>query len=66
MKQSDFHSARNNNRLILSWAKRTRGINLLGGKCSQCGNDNIFVLDFHHFSEDKEFKINKIKEGRWS
>lgn len=49
----------------LIWAKKIRGIKMLGGKCSKCGNDNIFVLEFHHLC-DKNFGINKIRNGRWS
>ena len=51
----------------LSWAKRIKAINILGGKCCKCGNDNIFQLEFHH--EDrfvKENNINTLKNMRWS
>lgn len=51
---------------ILSWAKRIRSINLLGGKCEKCKNNNIFVLEFHHFKDNKEFNINLAKRFSWT
>jgi len=51
---------------ILSWAKRIKAIKILGGKCVKCGNGNIFVLDFHHDGDEKDFLITKIKAMRWS
>jgi len=48
------------------WSKKIRAINLLGGKCIKCGNENIFHLCFHHKNNDKDFKINNIKNKRWS
>ena len=50
----------------LTWSKRIRATNLLGGKCEKCGNDNIFVLDFHHKDGQKEYTFNKMKDFRWS
>ena len=48
-------------------AKKVKAINLLGGKCSNCNEDSIFKLSFHHFNEsEKKFKINEIKGHRWS
>lgn len=41
----------------LIWAKRIRAINLLGGKCSKCGTDDIFTLSFNHRGE-KKFKLS--------
>ena len=32
-------------------AKKTIAVNLLGGKCESCGEDNVFVLEFHHLGE---------------
>lgn len=46
-------------------SKKLKSINLLGGKCEICGNDNIFSLEFHH-KEDKEEIINRLKTYRWS
>ena len=31
----------------LRWAKKIRAINLLGGECDICGNDNIFYWEYH-------------------
>jgi len=56
--------------LTLKWTKRIKAINLLGGKCSRCGNDNIFCLEFHHIEkkEEKEDEIGfLIRSGKgWS
>ena len=53
---------------ILRWAKKIMGIDVLGGKCSNCGNGNVLLLEFHHFEDDKEFEIGKkINSGMpWS
>ena len=44
----------------LTWAKKIRIVNMLGGKCSICGNSNIFVLEFHHVDDNKENCISRI------
>jgi hypothetical protein len=58
-----------NNKLIsskiLKFAKKIKCINILGGKCKNCGDDNIFHLTFHHLF-DKEFEISDVKYCRWS
>jgi len=46
------------NMFSLYWAKKVRAINILGGKCNKCGNNNIFVMEFHHNGNDKDFKIS--------
>lgn len=51
---------------ILTIAKKIKGINLLGGKCIICGDDNISHLSFHHIKENKEFNICDRKNVRWS
>lgn len=51
---------------ILTWAKRIKAIRLLGGKCTKCSNDNIFVLSFHHPNKDKEKSMTRLKHYRWS
>ena len=52
---------------ILSWAKKLKAVNMLGGKCELCGDKNIFHLTFHHKDKnDKSYEINKIKNYRWS
>jgi hypothetical protein len=50
---------------ILRWAKKIKAIGLLGGKCKQCGNNNIFHLEFHHFKNDKEHEVNRVWGLRW-
>ncbi len=50
----------------LGWAKKIRAIQLKGGKCLKCDTDDIFVLEFHHFSIAKEDTINQLRNRRWS
>ena len=40
-------------------ANKIRAIQLLGGKCKNCGNRNIWVLDFHHTSTNKNTEVRK-------
>lgn len=42
---------------IRKWAKKIIAIRSLGGVCSKCGTDNIFVLQFHHVTGKKCFDI---------
>lgn len=50
---------------ILQWAKKLKGVQLLGGNCTACGESHIAVLDFHHVLQ-KSFSIH-FREGlRWS
>jgi len=49
---------------IRRWAKKIKATNLLGGKCEKCGNDNVFVLAFHH-TKDKEDIINSMINKHW-
>ena len=52
---------------ILIWAKKIKAIELLGGKCEICGDDNIFHLCFHHKnSHEKEYNIQDIIDSRWT
>jgi len=55
---------------INKWAKKIKAINYLGGKCKECGEDNIFVLCFHHKNsadKDKRFGTKSVFfEYRWS
>lgn len=48
---------------ILTIAKKISLINLLGGCCENCKENNIFKLTFHHKSDDKEFHFGS---HRWS
>jgi len=45
---------------ILGWAKKIKLINILGGCCSECGNDNVFALDFHHHEDNKEVVVAQL------
>jgi len=57
---------KSDNTFILRWAKKIKAINMLGGKCEDCGTSNIFVLTFHHVSGKKEAKISSLITSRWS
>jgi hypothetical protein len=49
------------------WSKKIRAINYLGGKCVQCGDNNIFHLTFHHIDKNnKDYEITDIRNRRWS
>lgn len=50
---------------VLTWAKKIKAINLLGGKCKKCGAINIFSMEFHHL-EKKTEDIRILLKGRWS
>jgi hypothetical protein len=48
-------------KFILRWSKRYRAFNELGGKCVNCGETNIFLMDFHHLDQNtKEYGISKL------
>jgi Mor family transcriptional regulator len=48
-------------KFVLRWAKRLRAINMLGGKCIECGQTDYLLLDFHHRNPDeKEFGLCQI------
>lgn len=41
-------------------------IKILGGKCQNCGEDNIFKLVFHHIeSQEKELKMANYKDSKF-
>ena len=45
----------------LKWAKKIIAIRSLGGKCQDCGEDNIFALEFHHtFADEKEDGVSQL------
>lgn len=47
------------------WFKKIKAINILGGKCEKCGDQNIFHLVFHH-KFDKRFEMHDEKTTRWT
>ena len=52
---------------VLSWSKKIKAVNLLGGKCKYCGENRPWLLNFHHKNQDeKEIDISKIRSYRWS
>lgn len=46
-------------------SKKYKAVQLLGGKCEHCGEQNIFCLEFHHKS-NKETTFWDLKNRRWS
>jgi transposase-like protein len=46
------------NRYIARWSRVKKAIDLLGGKCSRCGEAHIATLSFHHL--DPSQKQNEI------
>jgi len=64
---SKENKSKSDSEFSLRWAKKIRAINLFGGKCHKCGNNNIFQLEFHHVNgEDKEINVGNLLKGRWS
>ena len=58
---------KNEYRYILQWYQKNKSINLLGGKCQNCGEDRPWLLSFHHKNpEEKEFTISEIKNYKWA
>lgn len=52
---------------ILSYAKKIKAVNYLGGECIKCKEKNMFKLTFHHKNPaEKEFKYSEKKNIRWS
>lgn len=52
---------------ILMWSKKVKAFEILGNKCKNCGDTNIFHLVFHHRDvKEKEFDISDKKSYRWS
>ena len=48
------------------WSKKIRAIRYLGGKCARCGNDNVFVLVFHHTrNKDKLISALTNHDSKW-
>jgi len=48
---------------VMGWAKRIKALRFCGGKCSKCGDSDIFVLELHHL-HDKKFNFSS--RIRWS
>ena len=58
---------RNEKSYLLTWFKKLKAVNLLGGKCVTCGEQRPWLLGFHHEDPSlKEFGFNIKKEYRWS
>lgn len=56
----------NDHKYALRKSNKVRGINILGGKCMQCGEEDVAVLEFHHPKKNKEEAISQILDRRWS
>lgn len=51
---------------ILIWAKKIKAINYLKSCCKDCGEDDIFVLEFHHKNpKEKEYNFSNIRDYSW-
>ena len=61
MKYNKFDNA-----YALNWAKRIKAISIKGGKCELCGTDDIFVLEFHHNTKEKEYILGSKRNIQWS
>lgn len=61
----DNCDSRLDSEMVLSWAKRKKGFELLGGKCTKCGDNNLIHMDFHHVDE-KTSNMSKLWDKRWS
>jgi len=48
------------------WSKKIKAIEFLGGRCSSCGEKDVFVLEFHH-TDEKENGINELlmRDAYW-
>jgi len=58
---------KNKNEYIIRHYKKLKAINLLGGKCQECGEDRPWLLIFHHKDpEEKEFNICDILGLSWN
>lgn len=71
LKKSRFYTERisisqTDRTYIQKWSNKIQAINLLGGQCHNCGNKNIFVLDFHHFKNNKKKNIGKLLNSKWT
>lgn len=51
---------------INRFSKKLKAVKYLGGKCSECGETNILILEFHHIESDKDTTIWAIQDHRWS
>lgn len=47
--------------------RKQKAIELMGGKCSNCGYDkNYAALEFHHLNpNEKEFDFGKLRQCKW-
>jgi len=57
---------KDDNDYALRWAKKIKAVNLLGGQCTICGEDNFFCLDFHHVDDKKKKWITELLHSQWS
>lgn len=53
-------------RFVLRWAKKLRAVDFLGGKCQECDITDPTLLEFHHPNRDRELRVSRILEYRWS
>lgn len=74
MKKLVKNKRNRNSEFILRWAKKIMAINYMGNKCLECGNVNLFQLEFHHKSNEialefhhknKQDKLFTIGDGNF-
>jgi hypothetical protein len=41
-------------------ARKLLAVELLGGKCCKCGEQNIYVLEFHHSAKNKKHEVSRL------
>lgn len=52
---------------IKTYAKKLKAIDVLGGCCEECGENDFYKLCFHHnLKDDKDFNLAYLKSYRWS
>lgn len=49
---------------------KIKAINLLGGKCTECGWKpktiyEVSAIEFHHVNSDKDFEIGRVLNKKW-
>lgn len=56
---------KNDGVFIRRWAKKIKAVDLLGGKCNRCGEDDIMVMSFHHTASKKDRLVSMLQDKDW-
>lgn len=55
----------NDNRYVKKWSLAKRAVDLLGGKCKDCGETHVAALSFHHSNPaEKEYDVARLIQNR--